>query len=71
MGGKLHRLKHTHCTYVSFLVFNWYYSCIMGFPGSSAGKESACNGETLAQFLSQEDILEKAQATHYSILGLP
>ena len=31
-----------------------------GFPGSSAGKESACNAGDLVQFLSQEDPLEKA-----------
>ena len=41
-GKNLHRSKHTHCTYVSFLVFKLYYSCIMGFTGSSAGKESTC-----------------------------
>ena len=27
--------------------------------------------ETLVQFLGQEDLLEKGQATHSSILGLP
>ena len=27
--------------------------------------------ETLVQFLGQEDPLEKRQATHFSILGLP
>ena len=27
--------------------------------------------ETLVRFLGQEDLLEKAQATHSSILGLP
>ena len=32
----------------------------LGFPDSSAGKESACNaGETLVQFLGQADPLEK------------
>ena len=41
-GKNLHRPKHTQCTYVSFLVFKLYYSCIMGFTGSSAGKESTC-----------------------------
>ena len=30
-----------------------------GFPGSSAGKESACNAGDLVQFLGQEDMLEK------------
>ena len=27
--------------------------------------------ETLVRFLGQEDLLEKGQATHFSILGLP
>ena len=27
--------------------------------------------ETPVQFLCQEDLLEKGEATHYSILGLP
>ena len=27
--------------------------------------------ETLVQFLGQEDPLEKGQATHFSILGVP
>ena len=30
-----------------------------GFPGSSAGKESACYAETPVRFLGQEDLLEK------------
>ena len=42
-----------------------------GFPGGSAGKESACSAAGPAQFLGQEDPLEKGQATHSSILGLP
>ena len=41
-----------------------------GFPGSSAGKESTCNKETLVRFLGQEGPLEKGYATHSSILGL-
>ena len=28
--------------YVSFLVFKLYNGCVMGFTGSSAGKESTC-----------------------------
>ena len=37
----------------------------MGFPGSSAGKESACNlGD-----LGWEDLLEEDMATHSSILA--
>ena len=40
-----------------------------GFPGSSDGKESACNEETLAHFLGWEDPLEKGKATHNNILA--
>ena len=43
----------------------------MGFPGSSAGKESASNAEDPGSTPEQEDPLEKGQATHSSILGLP
>ena len=39
----------------------------MGFPGSSVGKESACN-EKDPSSISGSD---KGQATHSSILGLP
>ena len=35
----------------------------MGFPHSSVGKESACNGETWVQSLGWEDPLEKGKAT--------
>ena len=38
---------------------------------SSAGKESTCNAGDPVQFLGQEDPLEKGEATHSSILGLP
>ena len=44
---------------------------VLGFPDSSVGKESACNARDPGLFLSQEDLLEKGQATHSSILGLP
>ena len=47
-----------------------------GFPGGSDGKESACNAgnlgllqENQVQFLSQEDLLEKGMANHFSILA--
>ena len=39
-----------------------------GFPDSSVGKESACSAETLVWFLGWEDVLEKGQATHSSML---
>ena len=42
-----------------------------GFPDSSVGKESAWMQETLVRFLGREDPLEKGQATHSSIPGLP
>jgi len=40
-----------------------------GFPGSSAGKESACRGETWVPSLGWEDPLEEGMATHSSILA--
>ena len=39
----------------------------MGFPGSSAGKEPACNAGDLGLILSWEDPLEEGIATHSSI----
>jgi len=41
---------------------------MMGFPGSSAGKESAFR-ETWFRFLGWEDALEKGTATHSNILA--
>ena len=43
----------------------------VGFPDSSVGKESACSSGDLVRLLGWEDPLEKRQATHSSILGLP
>ena len=42
---------------------------ILGFPGSSDSKESACNPEDWVPSLGQEDPLEKEMATHSSILA--
>ena len=42
---------------------------IMGFPRSSAGKESACNVGDLGSIHGWEDPLEKGVATHSSILA--
>ena len=42
---------------------------VVGFPGGSDGKESACNVETWVQSLGWEDPLEKGMATHSSILA--
>jgi len=41
----------------------------LGFPGHSAGKESACNAGDLSSILGWEDLLEKGKATHSSILA--
>ena len=41
----------------------------MGFPGGSAGKESACNAGDWIQSLGWEDLLEKGTATHSSTLA--
>jgi len=43
---------------------------ILGFPGGSAGKESACNvGDIRVRSLGWEDPLEKGTATHASVLA--
>ena len=47
-------------------------NCIMllvGFPGDSEDKESACNAGDLSRSLGWEDLLEKEMATHPSILA--
>ena len=41
---------------------------LLGFPDSSAGKESACNARDLGLIPGWEDALEKRTATHSSIL---
>ena len=41
---------------------------MMGFPGGSAGKESACNVRQVRS-LGQEDPLEEEMATHSSVLA--
>ena len=41
----------------------------MGFPGSLAGKESACNAGDPGSIPGWEDPLEKEMATHSSILA--
>ena len=45
----------------------------MGFPGSSDGKESACNAETQVQSLGWEDPLEEGNGNplECSCLGNP
>ena len=41
----------------------------LGFPGSSVGKETACNAGHPVQPLGQDDALEKEMATRSSILA--
>ena len=40
---------------------------VLGFPGGSDGKESACSAGDLGSILGQEEPLEKGLATHSSI----
>ena len=42
---------------------------LVGFPGDSDDKESACNAGDLSPSLGWEDLLEKEMATHPSILA--
>ena len=60
MGSQ--RLRHDWATEL-----NWTYS-FMGFPGGSAGKESARHAGDLGWSLDWEDPLEKGKATCFSIL---
>ena len=43
----------------------------MGFPGSSAGKESACNAGDSGLIPGLGRSLGEGKAIHYKILGLP
>ena len=46
--------------------------CVMGFPCSSVGKESACQSrrqETWVRSLGREEPLEEEMATHSNILA--
>ena len=42
-----------------------------GFPGGSAGKESACNAGDLSSVLGWEDLLEQGMATIHTIPDIP
>ena len=44
-------------------------SKVVGFPGTSDGKESACSAGDPGLIPGQEDPLEKGMATHSSILA--
>ena len=55
------RLNNNHCL--------WEDVTCVGFPGSSAGKESAFYARDLRSITGFEDLLEKRTATHSSILA--
>ena len=42
-GGLDLQYLHSACTYTLELMIKWMYGGCWGFPGSSTGKESACN----------------------------
>ena len=46
----------------NYFKFNFYLYC-GSFPDSSLGKESTCDAGNPSQYLGQEDLLEKGQAT--------
>ena len=45
------------------------HTSILGFPGGSAGKESACNAGDLGSILGLGRSLDKGKATHSRILA--
>ena len=49
--------------------FESLQSCQGGFPGSSPGKESACNAGDPGLILDREDLLEKEMAAHSNIIA--
>ena len=67
-GKTIALTRQTFVGKVMSLLFNTLSRFVMGFPGGSDGKESACNEETQAQFLNGENPLEKGMAIHSSIL---
>ena len=65
LGKFLRESSQTNNIAIAFLYFN----LVKGFPGVSVGEKSACNAGDTAQFLGQEDLLEKEMATHSSTLA--
>ena len=47
----------------------WIMYCVLGFPGGSDGKESACNAGDLGSISGLGRSLEKRTVTHSSILA--
>ena len=48
-----------------------FYLKIVVYPDSSVGKDSTCNTGDPVQFPGREDLLEKGEAAHSSVPGLP
>ena len=46
-----------------------FYTFILGFPGGSAGKESACSVGDLGSIPGLGKLLEKGKATHFNTLA--
>ena len=51
------------------MIINSLSYCLMGFPGGSDSKESACNARDLVWSFGWKDPLEEGMATHSSILA--
>ena len=51
------------------VLYIYVYIYILGFPGGSDSKESACNAEDPGSMLGGEDPLKTGMATHSSILA--
>ena len=79
MGGATGPPRKSQLLRISLILVNYFLKLlkyllffqflILGFPGGSDGKESACNAGDLGQSLGQEDPLENGMATHSSILA--
>ena len=65
--------KYVRHEQTEFILVSWCCqlreATVGGFPGSSDGKESACNTEDPVLIPGQEDSLEKGMAPHSSILA--
>ena len=57
--------------YVTSVVLCFPVGLGPGFPHSSVGKKSACNAGDPSSIPGWEDLLEKGEAIHSKILGLP
>ena len=65
-----HTNRNQPCCYglIASIIYH-FFSRSLGFPGGSAGKESACIMGDLGSIPGWEDPLEKGKATHSSILA--